>query len=590
MTPQEILAQLLAASAGQPSLQQDPTQAVLGLSPGEVMQEVQRQQFKNLLQQDNPASVNMLPDPLKNLPMMSSAVGPDTAAPPTPAGTPQLDRQQAQTEYDVSKRSARLDIMNPKNGHTLDERSAAFNQEQNHNGFSSNVETRKDGSKGLVLNGTGPSGVVPIYGTNQEGVTGTVRDILGKLRTTNDPDAARSLQAQLNEAAAAESARIQGETRKHAEDKIGVPLLEAALTRSIELDRQSPGYFPGRGDSNNTMQARASLNTARSAADLEAQRMSKSNVTQNSLEASLRTAAAETQRISRLADKQEQFTNVLDSRRIAKEDQQNAKLDAISDGLTEDAKMHARILNPVMANASDRELAASLDKKRSSPDYIQAIQAAPQDLPKLAVEGNKFGTTVLLARESALGIPKEKTEADIGLMREIMASPTKLRQAMKAVTPMTQEAQKGMDAELAGIEGKSRGSKEEQALAMENKFQVAKKYVALQKTSAYMADVSTWGSSDPELQQAILQAKTITGKTSIDDVTNAYVGSSIGPDRAARVEKLIGIMQGQAAAQKDSLFGMPNTMAVRNQILAYQLKVARDARTVEIMNNTRSKM
>lgn len=592
MTPQEILDQLLAASQGQPSLQQAPTQEMLGQSPGEIMQAMQRKQFEDMLRQDNPASVSVLPDPLKDLTMMTSAIGPDTTPNPTAVGDlgAILDRAKAEQGYDVTKRSARLDAMNLKSGNSLEVRAKAINEEENHIGIQAGIETKKDGTKGLVLSGTGPSGIVPIYGTNQEGVAGTVRDLVGKLRQTTDPDAARALQAQLNEAAAGEAARIQGEARKHAEDKIGVPLLEASLSQSIRLDRESPGYYPGRGDSQNTMQARQALNTARSAADLEASRTLKSNVTQNSLEAALRTAQMETQRISRIGDKQDQLSNVMESRRIAKEDQQNEKLDTIASSMTEDMKLHARILNPVLANASDRELAASVDKKRESPAYIDTLQANPQTLPKLAAEGNKYASTVLSTREAALGIPKERTDADVGMLREIMTSDTKLRQALKAISPMTKEGQNGVDSGLMDISSKSRGSKEEQALALENKYAIARKYVALQKTNNYMADVSSWGSTDPELQQAILTSKTITGKTSVDDVTNAYVGGAVGAERSAKVEKLISLMQTQAAMQKDSVFGMPNTMAIRNQILAYQLKLARDAAIVHTMDNTRSRM
>lgn len=490
-----------------------------------------------------------VPNPVAATPVVAGAPAPVVVAPAAPANGIQ-------------------NMVNAGPGHPMDVRIAALNAEHNAQG----IFASKDAKGQLVL-----SGGVPLAGTGQEGVAGSVRSILNQLKAATNIDTARGLQAQLNEAAAQESARIQQEAMTHAEAKIGVPAISAELSAAIAADHADPQYYPGRGDSPATANLRNQLNTARSAADLEAQRSMKFNVTQNGLDAALKTAGMETMRISRLADKLDAATALSDQRTQAKQDLVNFKLDEAAAGLSDSTQQNIRVLNPVLANASERDLAANFVKGKANPDYTAAITAPDGDLPKLAAEGNQFSATLLHAKESALGIKPAETDAKLKQLQEVMRSPTKLKQALLLVTPHTKDAQTAMNAQLADLNAKSMGSKEDKQLATAYRYEIAKQVVSTGLTGSYTSDVRNWNSNDPELNAAILQSKSVTGATDITNVAAAYIGQSTGPEARAKLDRLIAISTASAGVYAKSLFGMPDVMAIRNKLIADQLKKVTEA-------------
>lgn len=484
--------------------------------------------------------------------------------------TGQLSPEESQS-FDVNKDMRNKRLSAP--GNPIDTRVAALNA--NHNQYG--IAAAKDSHGHLVLSNYVPKpgdGVIPISRTNQEGVTGNVRSILNQLKATTDIDTARGLQAQLNEAAAQEAARIQGEARKHAETKLGIPDFERQLSASIELDRNSPTFLanPGIGDSPNTAKIRNALNTGRAAADLEVQRMMKSNVTQNALEAALKNAQMETARISRLADKKEMADAALEQRTNARKDMLDARLDEAAAGLSENTKMAIKALNPVLANATDRDLAHNFEKGKANPAYIAAITAPDIDLPKLAVEGNAYGNTLLQAREAALGIRPADTESRLRQLQEVMRSPAMLQKALKMTMPRGPDADKQIAAQMSELNAKVTGGKEEQRAAADYKYQIARRAVSQGITNSFMEDVQNWQAPDPGIAAAILQAKTVAGKTDITEVANAYIGRSTGSEARAKLEYLIDAMESSAKMYQNSVFGMPNTMAIRNKLIADQLR------------------
>lgn len=464
-------------------------------------------------------------------------------------------------------------------GHPMQDRVNALNRNNNKHGIMASTDAKGQ----LVLSNYVPSpgvAAIPQVSMEPNNVSGSVRGIIDQLRKATDIDTARGLQAQLNEAAAQETAKIQAEARKHAENKVGVPQLEFELNKMMELDRNSPSYFPGRGDSAVTAQARTQLNAARGAADLEAQRYLKSNVSANSLDAAIKTASMETARISRLADKQETMTANLDARRMAKEDDINFKLDQAAEGLSEQTQQAIRTLNPALANGTTRDLAANFMKGKANPAYMAAITAPEADLPKLAAQGNSFSTALLMQREGALGINSTDTEANLRQVQDIMRegpSP-RLKAALASIIPPGPDRDKTISSAMADLTAKSMGTAADKALASDYKFQIAKQIVAQGMTNKYMADVNSWRSPDPDLAAAVAQAKKVTGKTSLSEVAVAFVGDSVGAEANMKIEKLINIMANQAAASKNSLFGMPDTMQLRNMLIAEQLKRSRAAR------------
>lgn len=533
--------------------------------------------LKQLISGGQPPPPPMDPNaPLTSNPVMSTPDNPGPPVPPPMPWEPNFPASAApvqQPQQAVADPNQWLkDAIMSKTGNPMNQRVDALNRNFNSQG----ITASKDDKGHLVLTGVG---TVPLAGTGQDVVAGNVRGIIEQLRKTTDIDTARGLQAQLNEAAAQETARIQGEARTHAENKLGVPGLESNLSSMIELDRNSPSYYPGRGDSQNTAAARQALNTARGAADLEVQRMLKSNVSANGLDAALKTASMETQRISRLADRKDMLDTQVAAATLAKKDAINERLDQQAEGLSDQTQQAIRTLNPALANGSLRDLAANFMKEgRANPNYLAAITAPPTELPLLATTGNDHARALINAQEGALGIRPVETDAKLRQMQDIMRSPSKLQEALKLITPQGADADKSIKSVMADMAAKSTGTKEEKAQALSYKYELAKQVVAQTITHGYMSDVNNWGSPDPGLAAAVLQAKTVAGKTDITEVANAYIGAAQGAAANQRMEQLISIMTQQASASKGSLFGMPDTMVLRNKIMADQLARTRAAR------------
>lgn len=470
-------------------------------------------------------------------------------------------------------------------GNPMDVRVAAINREHNKNGIYASKDSKGQavftniapnsagsGNSGKPASGTTVGSAAPVFGTNQSAVGSNVRDLLNQLKGTEDPNVMRALQGQLNEAMAMETAKAQSEARTFAENKVGVPALEAAYNKSIQLDLASPGGFPGRPPSDNTRQALADLEKARGEADREIKSFLDSNATVLGLKAMTANANSEIQRIQKIADHKDSMKFSAEQNLANWKQKQDLQLQEEAKGIPEDVKMNLRILNPMLATAPDTDLMSNLNQaeKIGNKKYLEAVRAPAESLPRFAAEGNDVAKTLLVTKEEKLGIKPADTLAKMNAIQDLMRNPAKLEAGMVALSgPVTKDSKSSVAKMMADLQAKEySGTKEDKAMVSNARFEMAKKLITQQLTNAYSANVATWDNPDPELQAAILSSKKVTGKTDLPNVVAAYMNGDTGPVGVAKVNKLIQLMTDSARKTSGSAFGTIDYMPVANEIRA----------------------
>lgn len=457
-------------------------------------------------------------------------------------------------------------------GNDMQTRVDAINREHNKNGISASVDSNgRAFFTNVDSDGNRLPGNPPLVGSDAANVAGSVRGILTQLRSTTDAKTAAALQDQLNQAAAAETTTLQLEALKHAEIKMGVPQLEKDLNNSLMVDRASPNWFPGAGDSQNTARIRQTLGQAHSQADIEVERSLRSNITANGLSAALKSAQTEVARITRLSDRKDALSDAAANRALAKEDMHQAALEEQATAMLQSTKDNIRILNPVLANAPDTELVTNYNKAKAVPAYDIAIKTPDNELPRLAASGNAYASTLIRSKEAALGFTQAETDSKIASLRDIMNNDKTLQKAYRDSLPNSAERDKQVKALFGEIGAKAAGTKEDKAMVSAQKYQLAKLALSSIATDRFAGNVEEWKSLDPDLNMAIEKVKKLQLKPNIKEITVAYIGDYTGRDATLRVESLIKLMEQAASKYDGSALGSPNTMAIKNEITALRL-------------------
>ncbi len=151
-------------------------------------------------------------------------------------------------------------------------------------------------------------------------------------------------------------------------------------------------------------------------------------------------------------------------------------------------------------------------------------------------------------------------------MTDAMKNPKLLGDMLKRSLPASADSEKAVKAAVLEFSQKPIGTKEEQAVAVTRKFELARRYVAEGITAKYASDVSQWGSIDPDLYNAVAKVKSLGLKPSAQEVATAYVGDAVGPEAAARRDHFISIMDAQA--KTSDVFGRPDTTSLAREIRA----------------------
>lgn len=411
------------------------------------------------------------------------------------------------------------------------------------------------------LTGGGPSMVAA---TTPNGISGS----LELLRKATDADTASGIMINLRQTAAEQNAKLNSEAQNFAASKLGVPGLQSYLTASEANDRAAPEWFPGIGDSPGTAKIRAELNTARSAADIEAKRYLDSNTSAAALRATLLSADQEFQRITRLSDKKEVIKANSDIRAQEKQERLDAETEATMGAMTPEAIARLVILNPSLANSPDPSTATAQmyrDSVKNKP-RVAALQATAAQLPLLALDGNPDAIAITAAKEIAAnpGLTQDAVEARLNKVRDRANAPgfeTEIIKARFGGNVTSDEAKKALGDLRMGRHGMDAAAKQQDRMM---RFETALELERKATTMNFANDTGSWGITD-DLDFVAAQKKALatTGKRTMGNVLSAYMGDTFGPARLEKLSTFNNIIDAAAAKQGKSLFGMPDPVLLK---------------------------
>ena len=400
--------------------------------------------------------------------------------------------------------------------------------------------------------------------TSNPTTSGNVNSILSSLKDAKDYATAAGIAISLNESIGLETARIQGDAVKFAEQALGIPQLRQSLVQSEAIDAQVKDQWgrPAMGDSPATKNLRARVQQA----EQLVQRKAEQWLAQNSQFASLKSAATSAKVV--LEEKQRVFSQV-EAKQLATQTKQEAK-DAQALDVLEVQPPHTfdRLskLNPqINSSENPRQAAAKyLSLRGNDKQFVEAVvNATEEDLPALAVRGNQYARQLTIAREmGATGQSAEKITSLLDQVARATLDSAKLQEQYIAMTTPAGADKKEYRAQaltqLNSAKLSAEGKNNETLLNSNLAIQL----VRMGATQRFTDDVAGWNSSDPLVQAAVKKAAETTGKADISAVWTALVGDKTGPEAIALTRLLQAEATKNAAKYKSSLFGAPNTLEI----------------------------
>lgn len=406
----------------------------------------------------------------------------------------------------------------------------------------------------------------------------SVGSLLSKLKSASDVDTARGIGASLREASALEQVKFETQAQQFAGQKIGLPRLVAELAAAEAADRADPKYVPGMGDSPITAKIRTDVDQARNFADGEAKRYLAQNPQYAVLKASLATADSEIARITKLADRK---AAIEDNALLRADITRQAKEDQLTDearGLDGPTRQRLLMLSPDLAQVDpaklDADMVRTIKARGKDKAWMQALQAPEEALPALALVGNQHAVDLVVAKEEAnTGNSPEITLARIENLRKSTLDGKFMKKAFEeqfASEGLQGKALKTkVDDSIAAFNAKgltAEGKQQNQAVRMQMALELAKKSA----TTNFANNAGSWRINDPEFQQALTQAKQVTGKSDMKSVMVAYMGNATGPELVSKSQKFADLMTAEAQKQEKSIFGIPDYRALRSQVFQHQ--------------------
>lgn len=409
-------------------------------------------------------------------------------------------------------------------------------------------------------------------------VPGSITSTLTQLRRTNNPSEAGVLVENINSTIASETANLNKKAIEYSENAVGIPALQQKIFRSEQMDRSSPNWAPGIGDSVMTKQLKGEMAQARSLANNKAQEFLATNPTLGVLNSQKNAAQAELGRIDKLDSQARSVQNARDTSQIARTDalankqmQEDAKLEDIDRSITQGQRDSLSILNPSLLNTKDplayaKEVTAL--GKNKSPEITAKMSAIDANsrgddakLIALAIAGNVDAKTLLYPK----GTSREAVDASLANVA-YLANPNNISAYLdktygKANSVAKSEASKAFMAE--DPKGGNAADKETFRLG-----RIAKAIATERKqvTDNFFGSVTNWQIDDPTWRAAVADTQTSRGTSNFDAVLNTYLGNSIGAEAVAKLR----IIQQQGlsymGAMPDSLFGRPDSSVLQRKI------------------------
>jgi hypothetical protein len=418
----------------------------------------------------------------------------------------------------------------------------------------------RDAGTGAVINSSAPQ-----VKNNQQPVTpdrpvnNVIAGMMNALEKAKSQSDATAAYEALTGAIAQGKTSIEANALEFAQNKLQIPMLERQLMEAEAADKADPMYYPGVGDSAITAGIRAQVNTARSAADVEAKRFLTTNFSYSSLDNLANIAKVRFSQIERQQINTEQRLlndSIIRDRTAAERDIKNQDL---AETISAETISRMQILNPGDFSKLDTGPEAALKavrllKGNRNKQYQEALGAEGDQLLGLSLQGNGYAKAIVASNEAtATGRTLDQVVGDFKTLQSLVDS-NDLVQKWAKINNVSKDKQGAMLAQLESL-------KDNKHEATARKTRMALDILAAQKTANYINDASSWNVLDPDFNLAIQKARQTTGNANLENTLTAYVGDASGQDRANKVVTFRNIAKDSSLRQKDSAFGIPNYRA-----------------------------
>lgn len=436
------------------------------------------------------------------------------------------------------------------------------------------VRAVKEDNGSLLLTNAGADGT---FASNPSAIAspGSLTSSIAQLRKANTSAEAAVILENINSTIAAETAKANKSAIEFSENAVGIPLLQRKIFQSEQMDKNSPNWAPGMGDSALTKQLKGEMQQARALADRKATEFLQTSPTLGILNAQKQSAAFEMKRIDAKEvrdDKTEQQRETfklnkdyVNDSNVAKKQEELAAVDA---AIEPKRRQALALLNPTLMNTKDEFAYAkemqSVAKTKDS-NKLQAIDAfALEDNNKLialAVTGNATAKT-LLATKATNKEEFQKSLENIGFL----ANPANAGKYLDKVYGKANSAAKAEEAKLLMQETPKDASTADKETYRMNRIAKAINAERKAATDRFVSDTSSWKLNIPEWDAAVAKTIQERGTSSFDAVLNNYMGSTTGASAAPKLKAIRDAASSYIESMPESIFGKPDSSVIVRKV------------------------
>lgn len=436
------------------------------------------------------------------------------------------------------------------------------------------------GSPNSVLGngmGKGKGGMnQPLTGNQQLLMPNVSMSLQAAMNSLTDPsttvDAAIGHFANIQQEIALQQTKMQGEAIKFAEAQFGIPDLNAQLQQSLIADKNSPSWYPGIGDSPVTTRIRQAIQSASNDVQITASNYLKANTSFTSLSVTSKSAEMAFKNNEIRNNRKEALTDRADLNKANKEEAALQKRVQLGASLPMSAQARLMVIDPTLANTSgDDQLARVGDiVARSSRDKaMETYLSVPEnELPIIAISGNNYAKTALMAAEVKAGRTATSVQADMDYVASLVTKKDFHQLAVASKYRNTPD-DKAMKAELATLQNAKAigGDATTKAMNRNVDIKLAMDMKRQEVAAAPVADIRHLVGAETILGDAIKISLAKGNNASIKNVLTAYIGDASGPTRIQKVQEFKSIMDGIGSSQPVSVFGAPSGALIAQAIV-----------------------
>jgi hypothetical protein len=117
-------------------------------------------------------------------------------------------------------------------------------------------------------------------------------------------------------------------------------------------------------------------------------------------------------------------------------------------------------------------------------------------------------------------------------------------------------------------------TKQQREALQEAQYNLVRKLTNDDFTNRFVSNVALWNIADPDLQAAVEASRNTSGKTDFESVAATFLGGSVGPERAAKAERLRKALYTSADQYSNSALNNVNPDAIWNGWLLQKARMS----------------